>query len=511
MKYYDKLIFDLSKEGRRGYTLPSNVWNHMLSDLPAGLRRSEAPALPQVSEPDVVRHYTNLSQMNFGVDSGFYPLGSCTMKYNPKINEEIAAMPAFSGLHPLQPYSTVQGVLRLYKDLAHALSSITGMAEFTLNPFAGAHGELTGLMIIRKYHIARGDLKRTKVIVPDSAHGTNPASAAVCGLEIVQVKSNASGLVDVEDLKPLLDDTIAGIMMTNPNTLGLFEKEIKEIAALVHDCGGLLYYDGANMNPLMGVVRPGDMGFDVMHLNLHKTFSTPHGGGGPGAGPVGVAAHLASHLPVPKVMEAEDGTLYVADGTCRCASSPEGAGAFGQSCGCAPECMCGCQSCGQISGFMGNFGVLLRAYTYILMLGKQNIRSVGPLAVLGANYIKESLKDCYKLPIDSICKHEFVFDGLLDKSTEVTTLDIAKRLLDYGFHAPTIYFPLLFHQAIMIEPTETESKETLDAFIEIMRHIADEALTDPESLKTAPHTTPVRRLDETTAARQPVLRYKDLN
>ena len=510
MKYYDKLIFDLSKEGRRGYSLPANHWTSTVSELPAGLKRSEAPALPQVSELDVVRHYTNLSQMNFGVDSGFYPLGSCTMKYNPKINEEIAAMPAFAGLHPLQPASTVQGALRLYKDLSHALSAITGMAEFTLDPFAGAHGELTGLMVIRKYHMARGDHKRTRIIVPDSAHGTNPASAAVCGLEIVQVKSNASGLVDVEDLKPLLDDTIAGIMMTNPNTLGLFEKDIKEIASLVHECGGLLYYDGANMNPLMGVVRPGDMGFDVMHLNLHKTFSTPHGGGGPGSGPVGVAAHLASHLPVPKVMEAEDGSLYIADGTCRCATSPECAGAFGLPCGCAPECRCGCQTCGQISGFMGNFGVLLRAYTYILMLGKQNIRMVGPLAVLGANYIKESLKDCFKLPIPTVCKHEFVFDGLLDQSTGVTTLDVAKRLLDYGFHAPTIYFPLLFHQAIMIEPTETESKETLDGFIEIMKHIAAEAISDPESLKTAPHTTPVRRLDETTAARQPVLRYADM-
>ena len=485
MKYYDKLIFDLSKAGRQGYSLPANKWETSVSELPAGLRRAEAPALPEVSELDVVRHYTNLSQMNFGVDSGYYPLGSCTMKYNPKINEEIASMPAFAGIHPLQPASTVQGVLRLYKDLAHALSSITGMAEFTLNPFAGAHGELTGLMVIRQYHISRGDLKRTRSIVPDSAHGTNPASAAVCGLEIVQVKSKENGLVDVEDLKPLLDDTIAGIMMTNPNTLGLFEKDIREIAALVHECGGLLYYDGANMNALMGVVRPGDMGFDVLHLNLHKTFSTPHGGGGPGAGPVGVAQHLVPYLPVPKVLEDVDGSLYV-----------EGSGAG--------------DTCGRISGFMGNFAVLLRAYTYILTLGKQNIRLVGPLAVLGANYIKESLKDSFKLPIASVCKHEFVFDGLLDQSTGVTTLDVAKRLLDYGFHAPTIYFPLLFHQAIMIEPTETESKETLDGFIEIMKHIAEEALNDPESLKTAPHTTPVRRLDETTAARQPVLRYRDL-
>ena len=484
MKYYDKLIFDLSKAGRQGYSLPTRSWDATLESLPAGLRRFEKPELPEVSELDVVRHYTNLSQMNFGVDSGFYPLGSCTMKYNPKINEEIAAMPAFAGLHPLQPAATVQGALRVYRELAKALSAITGMAEFTLDPFAGAHGELTGLMIIRQYHISRGDLNRTRIIVPDSAHGTNPASAAVCGLEIVQVKSNANGLVDVEDLKPLLDDTIAGIMMTNPNTLGLFEKDIKEIAALVHQCGGLLYYDGANMNPLIGMVRPGDMGFDVLHLNLHKSFSTPHGGGGPGAGPVGVAEHLVPYLPVPKVVEDEDGLLSVVD--------KDG------------------NACGRISGFMGNFGVLLRAYTYILMLGKQNVKQVGPLAVLGANYIKESLKGCFKLPIESVCKHEFVFDGLLDHSTGVTTLDVAKRLLDYGFHAPTIYFPLLFHQAIMIEPTETESKETLDGFIEIMEHIAAEAISDPESLKTAPHTTPVRRLDETTAARQPILRYKDL-
>jgi glycine dehydrogenase subunit 2 len=456
-----------------------------VSELPAGVLRAEAPALPQVSELDVVRHYTNLSQMNFGVDSGFYPLGSCTMKYNPKINEEIAAHPGFAGLHPLQPASTVQGALAVYYNLSKALSAITGMAEFTLNPFAGAHGELTGLMVIRQYHISRGDEKRTRIIVPDSAHGTNPASAAVCGLEIVQVKSNAMGLVDVEDLKPLLDDTIAGIMMTNPNTLGLFEKDIKEIATLVHECGGLLYYDGANMNPLVGMVRPGDMGFDVLHLNLHKTFSTPHGGGGPGAGPVGVAAHLAKHLPAPKVVLGECGDYQVIDQDD--------------------------EPCGRISGFMGNFGVLLRAYTYILMLGRQNVKMVGPLSVLGANYIKESLKDCFKLPIPTVCKHEFVFDGLADQSTGVTTLDVAKRLLDYGFHAPTIYFPLLFHQAVMIEPTETESKETLDGFIEIMKHIAAEAVSDPETLKSAPHSTPVRRLDETTAARQPVLRYRDMD
>lgn len=483
MKYYDKLIFELSKEGRQGFSLPQKSWNHHLEELPDMLKREKKAALPEVSELDVVRHYTNLSNMNFGVDTGFYPLGSCTMKYNPKINEEIAALPGFRNLHPLQPASTVQGVLQLYDELDRALSAITGMSKFTLNPFAGAHGELTGLMIMRQYHMQRGDWKRTKVIVPDSAHGTNPASAAVCGLEVVEVKSTPQGTIDVDDLRPLLDDTIAGIMMTNPNTLGLFETRILEIAEMVHACGGLLYYDGANMNPLLGVVRPGDMGFDILHLNLHKTFSTPHGGGGPGAGPVGVAAHLAEYLPNPKVIRQADGTYTVTGNE---------------------------TAAGRISGFMGNFGVLMRAYAYILRLGRQNVRMAGPLATLNANYIKEELKDCYKLPIDTCCKHEFVFDGLADQSTGITTLDVAKRLLDYGFHAPTIYFPLLFHQAIMIEPTETESKETLDGFISIMRHIAQEAIEHPEELRTAPHLTPVRRLDETTAAKQPVLCYADL-
>ena len=469
MKYYDKLIFELSKEGRRGFTLPENRYGHCVCELPEGLRRTSAPELPQVSEVDVVRHYTNLSQMNFGVDTGFYPLGSCTMKYNPKINEEVANMPGFNALHPLQPASTLTGVKAIYEGMDKALAAITGMAHFTFMPCAGAHGELTGLMVMRLYHESRGDARRTKVIVPDSAHGTNPASAAVCGLEVVEVKSNEMGLVDVEALKPLLGDDIAGIMMTNPNTLGLFEKDIREIAELVHACGGLLYYDGANMNPLLGTVRPGDMGFDIMHLNLHKTFSTPHGGGGPGSGPVGVAAHLAQFLPELSV-----------------------------------------------SGFHGNFGVILRAYAYILMLGRQHIKLAGKYATLAANYVKESLKDCYKLPIPTVCKHEFVYDGLVndgaDKAEDghgATTLDIAKRLLDFGFHAPTIYFPLLFHQALMVEPTETESKETIDAFIDVMRRIAEEAAEDPMILRNAPHHTPIRRPDETTAARQPVLKFKD--
>ena len=489
MKYYDKLIFELSKPGRSGYSLPENEFGKA-TEMPESLARKSALRLPEVSEVDVVRHYTNLSQMNFGVDTGFYPLGSCTMKYNPKINEEIAAIPGFLGLHPLQPESTVQGALEVYYNMEKSLSAITGMAGFTFNPCAGAHGELTGLMIMRQYHLLHGDTKRTKVIVPDSAHGTNPASAAVCGLEVVVVKSNASGLIDVADLKPLLGDDIAGIMMTNPNTLGLFEKEIGEIAALVHGCGGLLYYDGANMNPLLGVVRPGDMGFDIMHLNLHKTFSTPHGGGGPGSGPVGVAAHLVPYLPVPHVVKTADGKFEI---------STDNA-----------------ESAGQVSAFMGNFGVILRAYAYILSLGKQHIRFAGKFATMAANYVKECLKDCYKLPIPSICKHEFVFDGLVndgarpgEEHSGATTLDVAKRLLDYGFHAPTIYFPLLFHQAIMIEPTETESKETIDAFVEVMRKIAAEAAENPDYLKGAPHNTPISRPDETRAARQPILKYAD--
>ena len=453
MKYYDKLVLELSQSGRTGFSLRKA---HSEVQLPENLKRKTALNLPEVSEPDVVRHYTNLSQMNFGVDTGFYPLGSCTMKYNPKINEELACIPEFTGAHPLMHSEGLEEVYRLADKY---LAAITGMSHFTFQPCAGAHGELTGLMLMRAYHESRGDEKRKRIIVPDSAHGTNPASAAMCGLDVVVVKSGENGLVDVESLKPLLGDDLAGIMLTNPNTLGLFERDIKEIASLVHDCGGLLYYDGANMNPLLGVVRPGDMGFDIMHLNLHKTFSTPHGGGGPGSGPVGVNEKLAGLLPTIRT-----------------------------------------------SGFHGNTGVIIKALAYILSLGREHIRMAGKLATLNANYIKESLRDSYLLPIDSVCKHEFVFDGLREPNG-VTTLDVAKRLLDYGFHAPTIYFPLLFHQTIMIEPTETESKETMDGFIEVMEKIAREAKEDPELLKTAPHNTPVSRPDETLAARRPILRW----
>ena len=396
-------------------------------------------------------------------------------------------IPQFQNMHPLQPDSTCQGALEVYYNLQRSLCALTGLSEFTINPCAGAHGELTGLMAIRSYHQSRGDNKRIKVIVPDSAHGTNPASAAVCGLEIVEVKSTANGLVDVEDLKPLLGDDIAAMMMTNPNTLGLFEKEIPEIAKLVHECGGLMYYDGANLNPMLGASRPGDMGFDVMHINLHKTFSTPHGGGGPGSGPVGVRADLVPFLPKPTVKKLDDGSFALVN------DLQDGEYDVTRN---------------HIGAFLGNFAVILRAYTYILTLGKENVKMVGPLATLNANYIKESLKDVYELPIPGVCKHEFVFDGLKDKSTGVTTMDVAKRLLDYGYHAPTIYFPLLFHQSLMIEPTENESKQTIDGFIEVMRKIAEEAKTNPELVKTAPHNAPITRVDDVLAAMHPITTYR---
>ncbi len=479
---YGKLIFELSHQGRRGFSLPRNEFPAY--EIPAGLRRETPLGLPQVDEPTVVRHYTNSSNNNFGVDTGFYPLGSCTMKYNPKINDEMAADPVMSRLHPLQPQSTTQGALKAYYTLQQMLSEIGGMAEFTLNPFAGAHGELTGLMTIHAYHDSREDWARTKVIVPDSAHGTNPASAAVCGYEIVEVKSMADGTVDVADLKSKLGPDIAAMMMTNPNTVGMFEKNIPEIAKAVHDCGALMYYDGANLNPMLGVARPGDMGFDVMHINLHKTFSTPHGGGGPGSGPVGVRAGLEQFLPNPRVVKNADGTY---------------------------SAICDDSALGRISSWIGNFAVDLRALSYILSLGAENLKMVGPLSTLNANYIMHALRDLYLLPIEGPCKHEFVFDGLADKSTGVTTLNVAKRLLDFGFHAPTIYFPLLFHESLMIEPTETESRETLDAFIAAMRQIAKEAAETPDLVKDAPHNTPISHPDDTEAALHPVVTWAELN
>lgn len=481
-KFYGKLIFELSSKGRVGYSLPANEFTeYKIETLPSSLLRKTETLLPEVDEQTVARHYTNMSNNNFGVDTGFYPLGSCTMKYNPKINEEIAALPSFTNLHPLQPVETVQGALAAYYTTQKILAEIAGLSEFTLNPYAGAHGELTGLMIIRSYHNYRRDFARKKVIIPDSAHGTNPASAAVCGLEVVEVKSTPEGTVDVQDLKPLLGPDVAGMMMTNPNTLGIFEKDIPEIARLIHRCGGLMYYDGANLNPMLGVCRPGDMGFDVMHINLHKTFSTPHGGGGPGSGPVGVRKGLEKFLPNPHVKKDTEGHFYVD---------------FDK------------EALGNISSYLGNYGVILRGLAFLLSTGKENLKKIGPLSVLNANYIKEALKAYYELPIDGICKHEFVFNGLKDKSTGVTTLDVAKRLLDYGFHAPTIYFPLLFHEALMIEPTETESKETLDEFIATMKSIAEEAKTNPGIVKAAPHTTPAFRMDDVLAVKEPHLTYK---
>lgn len=483
-KQNQPLIFEMSREGRIGYSLPENdVPEVDLAELfPAEYIREEAPELPEVSELDIMRHYTALSNRNHGVDSGFYPLGSCTMKYNPKINENVARFPGFAHIHPLQDESTVQGALELMHDLQEHLIEITGMDEVTLQPAAGAHGEWTGLMMIRAFHEANNDHNRTKVIVPDSAHGTNPASATVAGLETITVKSDENGLVDLEDLRRVVGEDTAALMLTNPNTLGLFEENILEMARIVHDAGGKLYYDGANLNAVLSKARPGDMGFDVVHLNLHKTFTGPHGGGGPGSGPVGVKADLIPYLPKPLVVKKDDGTF-----------------GFDYD---RP------QSIGRVKPFYGNFGINVRAYTYIRSMGPDGLKAVTEYAVLNANYMMRRLAEHYDLPFDRHCKHEFVLSGKRQKKLGVRTLDIAKRLLDFGYHPPTIYFPLNVEECIMIEPTETESKETLDSFIEAMVQIAREAEENPEVVQEAPHTTVIKRLDETLAARKPVLRYK---
>ncbi len=484
MTPYDKLIFELSKTGRVGYQLdkPLETSFNLEDELPINLKRQAQANLPEVSELDVVRHYSNVSRKNHGVETGFYPLGSCTMKYNPKINEEMASLDGFKHIHPLQPEQSVQGSLELYYQTQEMLSEITGMGAFSMNSFAGAQGELAGLMIIKAYHEHQGNTHKTKIIVPDSAHGTNPASAAVCGFDIIEVKSNPDGTVNLKALKEVLSDEVAGIMLTNPNTLGIFEKDILKISKLIHGVGGLLYYDGANLNALLGVARPGDMGFDIIHLNLHKTFSTPHGGGGPGSGPVGVVKRLKDYLPYPAVNKKRGKYVF---------EKPK-------------------HTIGRISGYYGNFSVVLKAYSFIRTLGKENLEQVGRLSVLNANYIKASLQDDYHLPIKKHCMHEVVFDGLKDKSSGVTTLDVAKRMLDFGIHPPTIYFPLVFHQALMIEPVENESKETLDEFIGILKQIAKEAKETPELVKNAPYHTVVRRLDEVKAARNPIVKYKDI-
>ncbi|WP_096153447.1 MULTISPECIES: aminomethyl-transferring glycine dehydrogenase subunit GcvPB [Bacillus] len=478
------LIFELTREGRIGYSLPENdVPEISLNDvIPNDYIRMEEPNLPEVSELDIMRHYTALSNRNHGVDSGFYPLGSCTMKYNPKINENVARFAGFSHIHPLQHESTVQGALGLMYDLQEHLKEITGMDEVTLQPAAGAHGEWTGLMMIRAYHEMNGETNRTKVIVPDSAHGTNPASATVAGLETITVKSNEHGLVDLDDLRRVVGPDTAALMLTNPNTLGLFEENILEMAEIVHGVGGKLYYDGANLNAVMSKARPGDMGFDVVHLNLHKTFTGPHGGGGPGSGPVGVKADLIPFLPKPLVVKKDDSTF-----------------GFDYD---RP------QSIGRVKPYYGNFGINVRAYTYIRSMGPDGLKAVTEYAVLNANYMMRRLAEHYDLPFDRHCKHEFVLSGKRQKKLGVRTLDIAKRLLDFGYHPPTIYFPLNVEECIMIEPTETESKETLDEFIDAMIQIAKEAETNPEVVQEAPHTTVVGRLDETLAARKPILRYQ---
>ncbi|MFD2045987.1 aminomethyl-transferring glycine dehydrogenase subunit GcvPB [Ornithinibacillus salinisoli] len=476
------LIFERSKEGRTSYSLPElDVPDiNLEEEFEESYIRKTAPDLPEVSELEVMRHYTGLSNRNFGVDSGFYPLGSCTMKYNPKINEDVARLEGFSHIHPYQDPRTVQGALEMMYDLQTSLREITGMHEVSLQPAAGAHGEWTGLMMIRAFHEANGDFNRTKVIVPDSAHGTNPASATVAGFEAVTVKSNEKGLVDLEDLKAVVGEDTAALMLTNPNTLGLFETEIVEMAEIVHEAGGKLYYDGANLNAIMGYARPGDMGFDVVHLNLHKTFTGPHGGGGPGSGPVGVSEELEPYLPKPILTKKEDQYVFEYDRP---------------------------QSIGRVKPYYGNFGINLRAYTYIRTMGAEGLKKVSEYAVLNANYMMRKLEKEYDLPYPQHCKHEFVLSGRKQKKLGVRTLDIAKRLLDYGYHPPTIYFPLNVEEALMVEPTETESKETLDGFIDTMLSISEEAKNEPELVQEAPHDTIVKRMDETTAARKPILRY----
>ena len=474
-------VYELSSSGRIGVRFPEP--DVPLADLPVGLERESLP-LPELSELDVVRHFTHLSQLNYSIDGGYYPLGSCTMKYNPKINEETARLPGFAFTHPLQPAETVQGNLALMYELQEYLKEISGFATVSLQPAAGAHGEFTGVMIIKAYHDAMGHTNRTKMLIPDSAHGTNPATSAMRGFEVIGVPSDSRGNVDLEALKGLCDDTVAGLMLTNPNTLGLFEEHLVEVLDLIHGCGGLVYGDGANLNALLGIARPGDIGFDVMHFNLHKTFSTPHGGGGPGSGPVGVAAHLVDFLPGPNAVIVEEGT-------------DEEAPLF--------DLAMPAKSIGRVKSFHGHFGMMVRAFTYISMYGADGMRKIAEHAVLNANYLLAKLRHTYHVPHDRICMHEFVMEGVFEDAPGVHALDIAKRLMDYKFHPPTNYFPLIVHEALMIEPTETENKQTLDKFAEALIKIADEAHTQPDLLHSAPHITPIGRLDEVKAAKELVL------
>jgi len=477
----EKVIYDKSSPGRRGVRFPAP--DVPKSNLPEEFLRKDLP-LPELSELEVIRHFTKLSQFNHGVDTGFYPLGSCTMKYNPKVNEKAARLSGFANVHPLQPEETVQGALHLMYQLQSWLAEIAGYKGVTLQPAAGAHGELTGVLIIRKYHEHNNQPQRKKILIPDSAHGTNPASSSMSGLEVVQIPSDERGNVDIEALKAECDDTLAGFMLTNPNTLGLFEENVCEITSIVHEAGGLVYGDGANMNALLGIAKPGELGIDVLHFNLHKTFSTPHGGGGPGSGPVGVVEKLVDFLPGPVVTILDEGDD----------EKPPFYGLF------TPK-----HSIGRMKAFHGHFGVHVRAYTYMLMHGAEGLRKVSEFAVLNANYLMNLLKEKYILPYDRVCMHEFILEGRWPDAPDVHALDISKRLMDFGFHPPTNYFPLIVREALMIEPTETESKETLDAFVDAMLQIAEEAHENPDILHEAPHTTPIRRLDEVQAARNLVL------
>lgn len=473
-------IFTYSQPGKIGANLPAAGVE--TTPLPSELlRQDDLAGFPELTEPEVIRHFTRISQRNYSIDTGFYPLGSCTMKYNPKLHEEAARLPGFAAAHPLQDEELSQGALQLMYELQSYLGEISGFDAVSLQPAAGAQGELTGILVFRAYHHDRGDTQRTEVLVPDSAHGTNPATAAMVGLKVIELKSDARGNVDLDDLKAKLSPRTAGMMLTNPNTLGLFEEHIVEICRLVHEAGGLMYGDGANFNAILGIAKPGELGFDFMHYNLHKTFTTPHGGGGPGSGAVGCTAALAPYLPGPRVRRRDDGTYEF--------FTPE-------------------KSIGRMKAFHGNFGMLVRAWTYIRSMGAAGLRAVSETAVLNANYVRVMLKDIYPQAIDRICMHEVVLRGqIAGAPKDVRTLDIAKRLIDYGFHPPTIYFPLIVPEALMIEPTETESKQTLDRFIATMRQIAGEAVETPDVLHAAPTKAPVRRLDEVRAARQPILRY----
>lgn len=480
-KVVEPTVFDLSSPGRTGVTYPAP--DVPRTALPGEFLRPDLP-MPELAELDVVRHYMHLSKFNYSVDSGYYPLGSCTMKYNPKIDEDTCRLPGFLFTHPLQPIETVQGNLALMYELQEWLKEISGFNSVTLQPAAGAHGEFTGVLMIRAYHLSRGDKKRMKMLIPDAAHGTNPASAGMMGYEVQQIPSDARGNVDLGALKAACDDTVAGMMLTNPNTLGLFDEHVMEVCKIVHDCGGLMYGDGANLNALLGIVKPAELGFDVMHFNLHKTFAVPHGGGGPGCGPVGVVGRLADFLPSPLVAIVEQG-------------DDENPPLFGFV---KPA-----KSIGRMKAFHGHFGGgMVRAFTYIAMHGPDGLKDISQYAVLNANYLLARLRSTYKVPFDRICMHEFVAEGRFEGS-DVRALDIAKRLMDYNFHPPTNYFPLIVHEALMIEPTETESKRTLDAFADALIKIADEAKTQPQLLHDAPITTQFGRMDEVKAARELVL------